>query len=75
MGIDPASSVEAIRAIDVVPAILDTVCRVTGMGFAAIARVTGQRSPKRRQISGASARPESSASSSSPSWAMIFAIR
>jgi len=41
--IDPASSVEAIRAIDVVPAILDTVCRVTGMGFAAIARVTGER--------------------------------
>lgn len=43
MEIDPASSVEAIRAIDVVPAILDTVCRVTGMGFAAIARVTGER--------------------------------
>ncbi|ALH79847.1 GAF domain-containing sensor histidine kinase [Sphingopyxis macrogoltabida] len=43
MEIDPASSVEAIRAIDVVPAILDTVCRVTGMGFAAIARVTEAR--------------------------------
>lgn len=43
MEIDPVSSVEAIRAIDVVPAILDTVCRVTGMGFAAIARVTEER--------------------------------
>lgn len=43
MEIDPASSVEAVHAIDVVPAILDTICRVTGMGFAAIARVTGER--------------------------------
>ncbi|MDO9367342.1 MAG: GAF domain-containing sensor histidine kinase [Sphingopyxis sp.] len=43
MDVDPATSVEAIRAIDVVPTILDTVCRVTGMGFAAIARVTEAR--------------------------------
>jgi signal transduction histidine kinase len=40
---DSASSVDAVRAIDVVPAILDTVCRVTGMGFAAVARVTDAR--------------------------------
>jgi len=43
MDVDPESSVEAIRAIDVVPTILDTVCRMTGMGFAAVARVTDER--------------------------------
>lgn len=35
--------VEAIRKIDIVPTILDTVCRLTGMGFAAVARVTEDR--------------------------------
>lgn len=43
MDVDPENSVEAIRAIDVVPTMLDTVCRVTGMGFAAVARVTDER--------------------------------
>jgi signal transduction histidine kinase len=35
--------VEAIGRIDAVPAILDLVCRVSGMGFAAVARVTEDR--------------------------------
>jgi signal transduction histidine kinase len=40
---DLMEDIAAIGAIGVVPAILDTVCRVTGMGFAAVARVTEQR--------------------------------
>ena len=32
-----------LRAYDAVPTILDVVCRTTGMGFAAVARVTGKR--------------------------------
>jgi signal transduction histidine kinase len=43
MDIDPNRSVEAVSAIALVPAILDTVCRITGMGFAAVACVTDQR--------------------------------
>jgi signal transduction histidine kinase len=35
--------VEAVRRIAVVPTILETVCRLTGMGFAAVARVTDER--------------------------------
>lgn len=35
--------VAAVRGIGIVPTILDTVCRLTGMGFAAIARVTDER--------------------------------
>lgn len=35
--------VEAISRIDVVPMMLDTVCQLTGMRFAAIARVTDER--------------------------------
>ena len=35
--------VQAIAQIDVVPTILDVVCRTTGMGFAAVARVTADR--------------------------------
>ncbi len=35
--------IEAIGRIPAVPTILDVVCRVTGMGFAAIARVTEDR--------------------------------
>lgn len=35
--------VAAIARIDVVPTILDVVCRTTGMGFAAVARVTEDR--------------------------------
>jgi signal transduction histidine kinase len=35
--------VEAIAAVATVPTILDVVCRTTGMGFAAVARVTPDR--------------------------------
>lgn len=35
-----ARDIEAIQRIDAIPVILDTVCRLTNMGFAAIARVT-----------------------------------
>ena len=38
-----AEDVAAIGRIDVVPKILEVVCRTTGMGFAAIARVTQDR--------------------------------
>jgi transcriptional regulator with XRE-family HTH domain len=34
------SDVEAISQISIVPKILEIICRITGMGFAAIARVT-----------------------------------
>ena len=37
------ADVEAIRRIPAVPTILDVVCRTTGMGFAAVARVTEHR--------------------------------
>jgi signal transduction histidine kinase len=37
------ADIEAVGAISAVPTILDVVCRVTGMGFAAVARVTEQR--------------------------------
>jgi len=39
----PAADVESIGRMDVVPTLLDTVCRITGMRFAAIARVTDDR--------------------------------
>ena len=35
--------VEAIRAIPSVDAMLEEVCRITGMGFAAVAHVTSER--------------------------------
>jgi signal transduction histidine kinase len=35
--------IDAISGIDAVPTILDVVCRTTGMGFAAVARVTEDR--------------------------------
>ena len=35
--------VEAVGRVAVVPTILDIVCRITGMGFAAVARVTKDR--------------------------------
>ena len=38
-----AADVEAIGRMDVVPTILETLCRITGMGFAAVARVTEER--------------------------------
>ncbi|KXU86913.1 histidine kinase [Caballeronia megalochromosomata] len=40
---DFKDDVDAIQAIAAVPTILQVVCRATGMGFAAIARVTPQR--------------------------------
>jgi PAS domain S-box-containing protein len=38
-----ADDIAAVRRLDAVPTILDTVCQVTGMGFAAIARVSDDR--------------------------------
>src|SRR5437870_9779655 len=35
--------VSAIAGIDVIPSILEVVCRSTGMGFSAVARVTEDR--------------------------------
>ena len=43
MGIDFAADIDAIQRIDAVPRILEIVCRSTGMGFAAVARVTDGR--------------------------------
>jgi GAF domain-containing protein len=40
---DFAADIDAIQRIDAVPRILEVVCRSTGMGFAAIARVTDDR--------------------------------
>lgn len=40
---DYRDDIAAIARIDIVPTILATVCRATGMGFAAIARVTDER--------------------------------
>lgn len=37
------ADVEAVARIDAVPLILDVVCRTTGMGFAAVVRVTEDR--------------------------------
>ena len=38
-----ATDIAAVQAISAVPTILDVVCRTTGMGFAAVARVTEGR--------------------------------
>lgn len=37
------AEVAAIGSLEIVPTILEVVCRTTGMGFAAVARVTGDR--------------------------------
>src|SRR3954462_7028704 len=37
------SDIDAVQRIDAVPKILNVVCRMTGMGFAAVARVTEER--------------------------------
>jgi len=37
------ADIDAVQRIDAVPRILQVVCRTTGMGFAAVARVTEQR--------------------------------
>lgn len=38
-----SADIAAISRIDAVPKILEVVCRITGMGFAAVARVTDER--------------------------------
>ena len=43
MASDFQADIDAVGAISVVPTILDVVCRITGMGFAAVARVTSDR--------------------------------
>jgi signal transduction histidine kinase len=40
---DFQTDIDAIGNIAVVPTILDVICRITGMGFAAVARVTPER--------------------------------
>ena len=40
---DFRADIDALRAIEAIPTILNVVCRVTGMGFAAVARVTESR--------------------------------
>src|ERR1700761_1564713 len=40
---DPTVDIATVAALDVVPKILEVVCRTTGMGFAAVARVTEDR--------------------------------
>lgn len=37
------ADVEAIQRISIIPSILDVICQTTGMGFAAVARVTEER--------------------------------
>lgn len=43
MAEDFQADIDAVGAITAVPMILDIVCRLTGMGFAAVARVTSDR--------------------------------
>jgi signal transduction histidine kinase len=43
METDFANDIAAVQRIDAVPRILEIVCRSTGMGFAAVARVTDER--------------------------------
>ena len=43
MANDIGADLAAVARIDAVPAILEVVCRTTGMGFAAVARVTEDR--------------------------------
>lgn len=43
MATDIAADIAAVQRIDAVPRILEIVCRSTGMGFAAVARVTDER--------------------------------
>jgi signal transduction histidine kinase len=43
MANDFTADIDAIQRIDAVPRILDVVCRSTGMGFVAIARVTDEQ--------------------------------
>jgi signal transduction histidine kinase len=43
MPTDFQADIAAVQAIDAVPTILDVICRITGMRFAAVARVTEDR--------------------------------
>ncbi|MEA2906932.1 MAG: hypothetical protein QOI12_4319 [Alphaproteobacteria bacterium] len=43
MATDFQTDIDAVLSIEAVPTILNVVCRVTGMGFAAVARVTEER--------------------------------
>src|ERR1700682_3847725 len=43
MKTDFAADIAAVQRIDAVPRILEVVCQSTGMGFAAVARVTDER--------------------------------
>ena len=43
MDSDFRADIDALRAIEAIPTILNVVCRVTGTGFAAVARVTESR--------------------------------
>jgi signal transduction histidine kinase len=43
MDTDFAKDIAAVQRIDAVPRILEIICRSTGMGFAAVARVTDER--------------------------------
>src|SRR6185295_2742668 len=43
MAPDLSADIAAVQGIDAVPRILEVVCRTTGMGFAAVARVTEGR--------------------------------
>ena len=43
MADDFQADIDAVNHIDAVPTILEVVCRTTGMGFAAVARVTEDR--------------------------------
>lgn len=43
MNIHFQSDVEAVGRLEAVPTILEVICRTTGMGFAAVARVTPER--------------------------------
>lgn len=43
MNIDFQRDIEVVQQVGAVPRILDVVCRLTGMGFAAVARVTEER--------------------------------
>ena len=43
MTTDLSADIAAVQGISAVPLILEVVCRSTGMGFAAVARVTDQR--------------------------------
>ena len=43
IGIDLWSDIEAINSVPAIPKLLEVVCHITGMGFAAIAKVTKDR--------------------------------